>query len=127
MLSACEININIGGSSSSQAASSAAASSSSKPGLASKAEAASSDDEAADTDSGSESKPWEDPDWGKDWFSSEDEVNSEDFDDFPIFDPWAYEFDQYEYENGDPWTDYDPLEDYEAPVMPGFPDDPLNK
>jgi hypothetical protein len=125
MLSACEININIGGSSSSQAASSAAASSSSKPGLASKAEAASSQDEAADADSDSESKPWDDPDWGKDWFSSEDYEDPDMPEDFELFDPWAYDdFDPAPYEGDGP---YDPLEDYEVPVMPGFPDDPLNK
>ena len=116
VFSACDLNISFGGSSSSSsAAASSSASSAPAPKLADppkeeKAESSSEDENSEDE---------------KEIESSSDGENSEGFDDFPIFDPWDYEFEPYEYETGSPWTDYDPLEGYEAPKMPEFSSEPL--
>lgn len=66
---------------------------------------------------------WDDPDYGDDWFSPDDKDYP--YNDFPIFDPWAYDYEPYDYSTGSPWTEYDPLQGYEAPTMPQIPSGPL--
>lgn len=74
-------------------------------------------------DGGHQGGEWDKPDYGDDWFLPDDE--DYEYDGFPIFDPWAYDFKPYDYESGSPWTDYDPLKDYQYPTMPQMPTGPL--
>ena len=124
VFSACDLNISFGGSSSSSsAAASSSASSAPAPKLADppKEEKAESSSEAEEKQDGGD--PWDDPDYGKDWFSSKDYEDPDIPEDFELFDPWDYDdFDPAPYD-GD--GEYDPLEGYEAPKMPEFSSEPL--
>lgn len=59
-----------------------------------------------------------DSNYGADWFDSESE-SSYVYDDFPVFDPYDYEYTPPEYD--DPFTDYDPLEGHSIAPMPEIP------
>lgn len=129
VFSACDLDISFGGSSSSSsAAASSSASSAPAPKLADppkeeKAESSSEEEKKAEDKKEKEGDPWDDPDYGKDWFSSKDYEDPDIPEDFELFDPWDYDdFDPAPYE-GD--GEYDPLEGYEAPIMPEFSSEPL--
>jgi hypothetical protein len=103
VFSSCDLNISFGDSPSSSAAASFSASSAPAPKLAERPK-----EEKAESSSEAEEDSSEDTEKVE---SSSSGENSEGFDDFPIFDPWDYEFEPYEYDTGSPWTDYEPLKD----------------
>ena len=110
IFSACDLNISFGDSPSSSAAASFSASSAPAPKLADrpKEEKAESSGKAEEEKQDG-SDPWDDPNYGKDWFSSEDYEDPDIPEDFELFDPWNYDdFDSAPYDgNGK----YDPLKD----------------
>ena len=110
VFTACDLNISFGDSPSSSAAASSSASSAPAPKLAErpKEEKAESSSEAEEEKQDG-SDPWDDPNYGKDWFSSEDYEDPDIPEDFELFDPWNYDdFDSAAYDgNGK----YDPLRD----------------